>query len=93
MGSGSSRHRKVDRQVQIPSASKTRAQTPPPQIIARPGSHTRRPLSPQKSPWTPKTNIPTTPLTSNIAHYGSIWDQNGKVCLYLSKTSTYLFHI
>jgi hypothetical protein len=77
MGSGSSR-RKVNRQVQIPSASKMRSQTPPPpQIITRPVSHTRRPFSSQPSPWIPKTQ-----LTNNMSQYASIWDRNGKVCLH-----------
>ena len=81
MGSGSST-KKVNRQIQVPSASHRRARTPSPEITTTIESHYRRPYSSQPSPWLKKPTVHRHQPTSTLAQYASIWEQNGKVGIF-----------
>lgn len=80
MGSGSSKPRKANKTVQVPSASKTRIQTPPPSPIKkRSRRHSHRPYSSSPTPWLNQPNQQRFQSNSTLAHYASIWENNGKL--------------
>ncbi|CAF0788906.1 unnamed protein product [Rotaria sordida] len=79
MGSGLSRNRKVNRQIQVSSASQGRTRTPSPPVVIRSVNYTRRPYSSQPSPWLPKRHKRNSPPNSSLGQYTSIWESNGKL--------------
>jgi hypothetical protein len=79
MGSGSSRTRKESRQTQFSSASKETARTPSLPMIPRHDSYDRRPYSSQPTSWITNRKIHIPPSHNTLAHYASVWEQNGKV--------------
>jgi len=98
MGSGSSRQkvRQENRQIQVPSASKSRGRPPSSPVVVRPYNDYRRPVSSQpspspwltkpdrqrpSSPWLTKPDRQRSPLNDTLAQYASVWDQHGKVCI------------
>jgi len=81
MGSGSSRTLKESRQTQVSSASKGTPTTPSLPMIQRHDSYDSRPYSSQPTSWITNRKIHIPPSHYTLAHYASVWEQNGKVSI------------